>query len=148
MPKTIAILGNASLAADLALRRAFKRKTSTQSVAVLDWTGRGGAVLSRANMADLLRKPVAWYDLADRQRPAALFQLRQSKLFVQALARALRLLNEISEAAISEQTISWIANAGCHLARDGTVGLGALMRSLSSPMCDAGSLTAKRNLAS
>jgi len=66
-------------AADLALRRLLRSRETRGALVILDTTGRGAAILDKTNMADLHHRPVIWYDLADRQRPVALFKLGHSE---------------------------------------------------------------------
>jgi CRISPR-associated endonuclease Cas1 len=79
------------------------------------------------------RRPVLWCDLADRQKPVALFQLRRSDHFCQIMLGVLWSLRAISGAAVGDATLSWAAEAGWQLSKDGAVGLRALLKTLASP---------------
>lgn len=132
-PDAIAIFGNPPIAADVALRRFLKFKEHCGSVIILDYTGRGSILLGNDNKMSLLRRPVTWYDLADRQRPVALFQLRRSEHFRTVMLRVLRMIREVSRMHVKDTTLDWATEAAYNLSRDGIVGLGSLLRSLSSP---------------
>lgn len=80
-PKTIAILGQAQTVADIALRKVMKINKSSGSAVILDYTGRGAMILGDSNKMGLLNHHVFWYDLANRQRPVALFTVPKSSHF-------------------------------------------------------------------
>jgi len=73
IPDSICILGAGPSAAGFALRRTLKFKAEDGALLVLDYQGRGASILTEELTESLARRPVKWYDLADRSRPTALF---------------------------------------------------------------------------
>ncbi len=133
IPNTVAIFGNAPRAADIALRKVLKFTECSGPVVILDYTGCGAMILGETNRMSLLRRPVVWYDLADRRCPIALFQLAHSDHFRQVMLKTLRIIKDISRKRIADATLVWACEAAFNLSKNGTVGLAALLRSLSSP---------------
>jgi hypothetical protein len=133
IPNLVAIFGTNLSTVDVVLRNVLKFRESTTRIIVLDYTGRGAMVLGPNNKMGLLNHPVDWYDVADRYHPSALFQLRRSEHFKTVLLRLLRSMCKISRAAVTEATLSWAAEAAYSLSAHGKIGLGALLKSLSSP---------------
>lgn len=74
-----------------------------------------------------------WYNLADRMRPVALFQLGRSPHLKSVILRALCHLRQISGKRINDATLAWAREAAYELSAEGTIGLGALLKSISSP---------------
>jgi RNA-directed DNA polymerase len=132
LSETLAVLGRNSGAASLALRETLRFKTRSGSLLVQDAAGRGATILSPANKMGLERRRVVWVDLADRRRPVSFFQLRRSAHLRPLWARVLRSIRHISKSSIGDGTLDWAAEAAYALSSDGSVGLGALFRCLSS----------------
>jgi len=128
---SIAILGKAYDAANVCLSRVLQNKADG-AVLLLDYTGRGAMALDGPASANLLKDQIAWYDLADRLCPVCMFQLERSEHFRSILSNVLKGLRKISRINISDETLSWACEAAYNLSGNGTVGLGALLRSLSS----------------
>ncbi len=133
VPNTLTVLGSGPAAADTALRTFLRLKDKPGGAVVLDYTGRGALVLGDDNKMNLEKHAVEWFDIADRRRPDALFQLRRSDHLRDTLLRALRAMRELSRIPVSDPALSWAAEAGYNLSQDGSVGLGTLLKSLSSP---------------
>ena len=133
VPNTLSIFGSNSTTADIALRNILKFKETTGAVIILDYTGRGAMVLNETNKMSLQRREVIWCDLADRLRPVALFHLERSDHFRPLLLRLLTNMRVLSGIHIDDKTLAWAVEAGYSLSQTGTVGLGALLKSLSSP---------------
>ncbi|MFB3906041.1 MAG: CRISPR-associated endonuclease Cas1 [Acidobacteriota bacterium] len=132
MPATVAIVGDATLAVDLAIRRSLK--TSNGEIAiVLDMSGRGASMLSDDNKRDLDRREVTWFDAANRQRPSALFQIGYSPHFARILARTLEAVTTLSRLEVTKETIDWAVAMAGSIVGSGTVGLGSLLRCLANP---------------
>lgn len=132
IPNAVAVLGSTPDAADIALRKVLQFRDCPGPAIVIDYTGRGAMILSRANEGGLPKRRVLWYDLADRRCPTALFQLSHSDHFRQVMTRVLLTIKEISRTSITERTLTWAAEAAYNLSKSGTVGLGALLKSFSS----------------
>jgi group II intron reverse transcriptase/maturase/CRISPR-associated endonuclease Cas1 len=89
-------------------------------------------LLSDDNKMGLERRRVIWVDLADRRHPVCLFQLRRSLHLRKVWARVLRSMRDIGKFCIADEALSWGAEAAYSLSSDGSVGIGALLRCLSS----------------
>lgn len=133
IPNTISILGSGSHAADVAIRSVLKFKEKNGSVIVLDFTGRGALVLKEENKMGLLKHNVLWCNLADRLRPVGIFTLARSVHFQQVMLRVLKTIRRISRIQVNDTTLVWATEAAFMLSKNGTIGLAALMKSLSSP---------------
>ncbi len=131
-PKIIAMLGGAQTVTDLALRKTLKLKHPSDLVIILDYTGRGAMMLGDTNKMGLLHHAVTWYDLANRQRPAALFAVSESGHLRMIITRALRLIREVAQNTLSDATIEWAAAAASRLSQNSMVTLNALYKSLAS----------------
>lgn len=132
IPNMVAVFGNGAEAASIVLRSVLKLKEHEAPVVILDYTGRGALILGKDNQMGLTRHPVLWFNTADRRRPVALFQLRNSERFRRIFLRVLQDMRRISEISLGEDTLHWAAEVAYTLSRSGTVGLGALIRSLSA----------------
>ncbi len=133
IPNTLAIFGNGSITADVALRNILKFKETTGAVVILDYTGRGALILNEDNKSSLERREITWCDLSDRLRPVALLRLERSEHFRPLMMQLLKTIRDIAKAPIDNTTLEWASEAGYSLSQTGTVGLGALLKSLSSP---------------
>jgi RNA-directed DNA polymerase len=132
LDETLTVLGCGSGAAALVLREALRFKTRSGSLIVHDAAGRGAMLLSAANQMGIDRRRVIWVDLADRRRPVSLFQIRRSGHLRAIWARVLRSFRAVAKTTIGDGTLEWAAEAAYSLSADGSVGLGALLRCLSS----------------
>ena len=130
--ETLTVLGSGLDAPALILREALRFKTRSGSLVIQDATGRGAAILSPGNKMSLDRRRVVWIDLADRRRPFSLFQIRRSAHMRAIWARVLKSLSVIAKVNIQDDVLNWAAEAAYSLSSDGSVGLGALFRCLSS----------------
>jgi len=132
LDETLTVLGCGSGAAALVLREALRFKTRSGSLIVHDVAGRGAMLLSAANQMGLDRRRVIWVDLADRRRPVSLFQIRRSEHLRAIWIRVLRSFRAVTKTTLGDGTLEWTAEAAYSLSADGSVGLGALLRCLSS----------------
>lgn len=132
LSETLTALGTGSSAACVALREALRFRARPGSLVVHDIMGRGAMILSDANKMELERHRVVWVDLADRRHPVSLFQMRCSAHFRRVWARVLRAIDDTGRFAVGNDVLDWAAEAAYSLSSDGTVGLGALFRCLSS----------------
>jgi RNA-directed DNA polymerase len=130
--ETLTVLGTGLDAPALMLREALRFKTRSGSLIVQDTTGRGAELLSPGIKMGLDRKRVIWVDVADRRRPVSLFQVKRSVHLRSLWARVLKSLSTIAKVDIADAVINWAADAAYRLSSDGSVGLGALFRCLSS----------------
>lgn len=130
---TIAVFGESHRAAIVGLRKALKPVHHCEAAIVLDYTGRGAMLLGTDQQIDLSNRRVRWYDTADRRRPAALFQFGRSPHLKPIMLTALRHIRRISGRQIEDATLAWTSEAAYELSIEGTVGLGALLKSISSP---------------
>jgi len=131
--ETLTVLGGGLRAASVALRESLRFKTRKGSLIIQDATGRGAMILSSGNKMALEKRRVIWIDLADRRHPVSLFQIRRSDHLRGIWTRLLRSIRSIAKVNIGDGTIAWGAEVAYALSSDGSVGLGALCRCLSSP---------------
>ncbi len=134
IPDSICILGAGPSAAGFALRRTLKLKAEDGALLVLDYQGRGASILTEELSESLARRPVKWYDLADRSRPTALFHLGHSSHFPDTIRSLLHRLKEILPFRVSSGTLEWAVKAADRLSESGAVGLAALHKTLSDPI--------------
>lgn len=132
MIRPLAILGHGPVAGDLALRKVLRFKECRGPLVILDWIGRGAPLLHRENEGRLSKRPVVWCDLADRQRPLALFRLERSERFQEILIGLLREWRDLVRSPLGNEPLAWAADVAFKLAEEGPVGLGALYRTLTS----------------
>jgi RNA-directed DNA polymerase len=130
--ETLAVLGCGPQAASIALREALRFKIRRGTLIVQDATGRGATLLSLADKTGIERRRMVWVDLADRRHPVSLFQIRRSPHFRGIWARVLRSVRDIAGWGIGDGVLDWAAEAAYSLSADGSVGLGAIFRCLSS----------------
>ena len=130
--ETLTVLGCGLRAASLALRETMRFKARRGSLIVQGLHRPGAALLSAQTKAGLDHKRVIPVDLADRRHPVSLFQLRRSDHFRDLWARVLKSIGQIGHTGVGEGTLDWADNAANSLSSDGSVGLGALFRCLSS----------------
>jgi len=133
MHESIAVFGPAYTCVGILLRRILEDRDGSNTVLILDLTGRGTIVLGQLYRNTLLGHQVVWYDIADRRRPSALFHLHRSSHLKEILTSLLKYLRKVSGFHVTDQTIFWTAEAAFSLSGQGTVGLFTLLRSLSSP---------------
>ncbi len=132
LSETLTVLGCGLRAASLALRQALRFKTRKGSLVVQDSTGRGAQLLSAQTKEGLENKRIIWVDLADRRHPVSLFQIRRSEHFRALWVRVLKSIRRLSHTGLSDGTLDWAADAAYAISADGSVGLGALFRCLTS----------------
>ena len=130
--ETFTVLGHGPQATSVMLRECLRFKTRPGSLVVQDAIGRGAMVLSDDNKMGLERRRVIWVDLADRRHPVRLFQVRRSPHLRNVWARVLRSMRDIAKLSIADEAMHWAAEAAYSLSSDGSVGIGALLRCLSS----------------
>lgn len=133
VPNSVAVFGTNLSTVDVVLRSVLKFRETITRIIVLDYTGRGAMVLGPSNKLALMNHPVHWCDLADRYHPSALFQLRRSEHLKTVLSELLKTMCRISRISLTEATLSWAVEAAYNLSAQGKIGLGALLKSLSSP---------------
>jgi group II intron reverse transcriptase/maturase/CRISPR-associated endonuclease Cas1 len=133
MIRPLAILGQGLVAGDLALRRILRFSECRGPLVVLDWIGRGAPLLHPENEGKLSKRPVVWCDLANRQRPLALFRLERSERFRETLISLLREWRDLTRTSLGDKALAWVADVAFKLAEEGPVGLGALYGTLTRP---------------
>ncbi len=133
IPGLVAIFGNGQNGAAIALRKVFDKQDEQRRILVLDYAGRGAMLLDSEHGPQLPEKGVAWHDMADRRCPVALLHLRQFSHFRQVLSRVLANVCVTARVALMDSTLAWAVEAAWQLAKSGSVGLGAVLRSFSSP---------------
>lgn len=133
MIRPLAILGQGPVAGDLALRKILRFKECRGPVIVLDWIGRGAPLLHPENEGKLSKRPVVWCDLANRQRPVALFRLERSEHFHEIFSLLLREWRDLARTSLGDEALVWVADVAFKLAQEGPVGPGALYRTLTRP---------------
>jgi hypothetical protein len=107
MSNSLAIFGYAPRAADLALRKVLKFRDCRGPVIIIDYKGRGAAVLDKTNMQNLNHRPVFWYDLANRLHPIYLFHLERSEHFRPLVRDMLRKFIIAKPTHISDDVLDW-----------------------------------------
>jgi group II intron reverse transcriptase/maturase len=131
--RPIVILGKGPEAADLALHRVLRFKECAGPLLVLDWIGRGAPLLHGDNAGGISKRPVAWCDLANRQRPVGVFGLRASGALHGLLSGVLAQLRAPTHASLRDEALAWAADVGARLAEEGEVGLAAWHQTLRRP---------------
>jgi len=126
----ISIMGPGFTAIDFALRKVLKFKECSGPVVVFDYQGRATALLGKDNLQSLRRRPVDWYDLADRSRPMSFFEPTQSPHFQRVFHRVLLAMRRLTQANVSVGTLRWATDMALRLSNDGKVGLVALLKTL------------------
>lgn len=129
----ISIVGPGLPAIDFALRKVLKFKECAGPVVVFDYQGRASALLGHENLQSMYRRPVDWYDLADRLRPVAFFELARSPHLRSVFHRMLWSIRTISKANVSVETMRWASDHAYKLSQDGKVGLVALLKTMQAP---------------
>ncbi len=127
-PNIVTVLGNAHNAVDVVFRKVFKFNTCPGTVLVLDYMGRGAAVLSEMNKMSMLKKNVHWFDLDDRRHTIQLLQISNSPHTKNTLERLFHFLINISNSKVSQKTIDWIVNTAERFAMDGYLHLTTLIK--------------------
>ena len=127
------VFGAPTDALNLTVRKVLREKDFSGSLLVLDYSGRGAMVIGDGKRIGLMDRPVIWYDLADRRRPVALFQLRHSEYVRSIVLRTLHVACSAAEVRISDSTLFWAAEAAQNLSESGSIGLISLLKSFSSP---------------
>lgn len=133
IPNSVAVFGGGVEAVDVVLRSILKLKDHEAPVVMLDYTGRGAMVLNNSNQMSLMRHPVLWHNIGDRLQPVALFQVQNCLHFRPLLTRVLQDIRRIYDVDVSDNTLDWAVEAAINASRNGTVGLGTLLKLLSSP---------------
>ncbi len=130
-PNIVTVLGNTHNAVDVVFRKVFKFNTRPGTILVMDYMGRGAAVLSEMNKMSMLKKNVHWFDLNDRRHTVQLFQICNSPHVKNILERLFHFLINIANSQISQKTIDWIANTAERFAENGYLHLTTLLRLLT-----------------
>lgn len=131
MATPLALIGDGARSLNLCFRR-FLPRARRMPVLVLDLTGRGALELHDRHLPAATYR-MRWHDLANRRRPAALFQVGDPEHALPLLERTLAAINKLRGSPLWSKTITWTARLGHELARDGSVGLGTLLRAVSVP---------------
>lgn len=132
MPNSLAVFGYAPKAADFVLRKVLKFRDCRGPVLIMDYRGRAAAVLDKTNMMNLNHRPVFWYDLADRLRPVHLFHLDRSDHFRGLARKTLGKIGRLKSIQFSDSVLNWAAEAAFQMSNNGSVTLGAMLKSFSS----------------
>lgn len=127
-PNIVTVLGNAHNAVDVVFRKVFKFNTCPGTILVLDYMGRGAAVLSEMNKMSMLKKNVHWFDLNDRRHTVQLLQICNSPHVKNILEKLFHFLIHIANSKISQETIDWIVNTAERFSENGYLHLTTLLR--------------------
>lgn len=127
-PNIVAVLGNTHNAVDVVFRKVFKYNTCPGTVLVLDYMGRGAAVLSELNKMSMLNKNVHWFDLNDRRHTVQLLQISNSPHAKNILERLFHFLTNIANTNVSQKTIDWIVKTAERFSENGYIHLTTLLR--------------------
>ena len=76
---------------------------------------------------------MVWCDLANRQRPVALFRLGRSDRFQDLLGGLLRGWRALARARLRDESLAWLADVAFKLSEHGLIGLGALYPTITRP---------------
>ncbi len=131
--RPLLVLGRPAIAAELALRRVLHAKEARQPLVIADYQGSLAPLLTKRNKGNLHKGPLLWCELANRRRPIALFQFRQSAGMTPALRTFLRTCANQLATPISESTIELVVGLAYRLADQGSIGLASLVHSLRRP---------------
>jgi len=132
-PAPLLVLGHASCAADLSLRRILHAKERGQPLIVIDYQGLLASALTNRNKGNLGRSSLLWCDLANRRRPNAMFRFTQSPGMKIALRGFLDQCVRHMVVPVSPATIDAIVELAYRMADQGSIGLAALVSSLRRP---------------
>ncbi|MHB9013154.1 MAG: CRISPR-associated endonuclease Cas1 [Ignavibacteriaceae bacterium] len=130
-PNIVTVLGNTHNAVDVVFRKVFKFNTCPGTILVLDYMGRGAAVLSEMNKMSMLKKNVHWFDLNDRRHTVQLFQISNTPHVKSILDRLFHFLIYTANSQVSQKTIDWIVNTAERFAENGYLHLTTLLRLLT-----------------
>jgi group II intron reverse transcriptase/maturase/CRISPR-associated endonuclease Cas1 len=133
MEQTVAILGRSWQAAEVALQEVFETFDDGEDrsdTVVLDAYGRGAELLHDRETTLRERESVRWYDLANRRRPAALFQFEHHEQLDRILRRVLDGLSKVLEFGPAQEARDLAREQWVELASHGRAGLGSLLKTL------------------
>lgn len=132
MKNVTTIVGNGILSATISLDRMLKKGTKNRWI-VMDYTGRLSLVLQGMGHKEIEPETVSWIDLANRNKPTAVFQLSASPLLQPAILSCLHDLCNIAGVSIDSGILQKVASAGDELSKHGSITLGTLLHCLTSP---------------
>ena len=132
-PRSLLILGHASNAADLAMRRILHAKERDQPLVVIDYQGLLAAALTNRNKGNLSKSPMLWCDLANRRRPNEMFHFTQSPGMKIALRGFIDQCARHMVVPVSSASIDAVVELAYRMADQGSIGLAALVSSLRRP---------------
>ncbi len=130
-PNIVTVLGNTHNAVDVVFRKVFKYNTCPGTILVMDYMGRGAAVLSEMNKMSMLKKNVLWFDLDDRRHTVQLFQICNSPHAKNILERLFHFFINTTNSRVSQKTIDWIVKTAARFAETGCLHLTTLLRLLT-----------------
>jgi RNA-directed DNA polymerase len=133
MSNSISILGPGLRAADLTFRRVLKFRDCQGPVVILDYKGRGAAVLDKTNLHNLNKRPVFWYDIADRLHPIHIFHLERSEHLRPLIRETINKIMKTRPSPISDRALDWATEVAYQLSAHGEITLGALAKSFAMP---------------
>jgi len=131
--RPLLIMGRPPIAAELALRRVLHAKEAQQALVVVDYQGSLAPMLTKRNRGNLHKGPLLWCEIANRRRPLALFQFKQSAGMKPALRTFLGTCVNHLASLISGTTIDIVVELAYRLADQGSIGLASLAHCLRRP---------------
>lgn len=131
-PKITTVLGNTQNAVDVVFRKVFQHNNCPGTTLILDYMGRGAAILADSNKMSILKKNIHWFDLNDKRRTIQLFEISNSPNTKNILERLFRMLIQISNSIITPQTVVWLINTAFKYSLDGKLHLTTLLKLLAN----------------
>lgn len=130
-PNIVTVLSNTHNAIDVVFRKLFEHNTCPGTVLVLDYMGRGAAVLSESNKMSLLTKKIDWFDINDKRHTLRLFSLEDTPHAKSILERVFKHLLRIPDIAVKQETIAWLVNTSLRFISNGDLRLTTLLKLLT-----------------
>jgi group II intron reverse transcriptase/maturase/CRISPR-associated endonuclease Cas1 len=129
-PNIVTILGSTHSAVEIIFRRVFEHNTCPGTILVLDYMGRGAAILSWLNKMSMLKKNIHWFDINDRRHTLQLLEIDNATHAKEILERIIHLFIGITNVFISPTTIGWFVNTAIKFIENGRLHLTTLLRFL------------------
>lgn len=130
-PNIVTVLGSTHNAVEVIFRKVFEHNTCPGTILVLDYMGRGAAVLSWSNKMSMLKKTVHWFDINDRRHTLQLLEIGNTPHSKEILERIIHLFIQITNVFISPTTIEWTVNTAIKFSENGYLHLTTLIKLLT-----------------
>lgn len=127
----VTVLGNTHNAVEVIFRKVFEHNTCPGTILVLDYMGRGSAVLSWSNKMSMLKKTVHWFDINNRRNTLRLLEIGNSPHTKEILDRIFNLFKRITNISFSPKTIEWAVNTATKFSENGYLHLTTVLKLLT-----------------